>query len=336
LQSYNFTIERELAPGWALEVGYVGSKGTHLGRQYDINQPIRTLEAYQANSAFPRPISGINTINYYSFGANSNYNAGQLSLRRQLRGAFVRFNYSISKSIDDASQLNGNSTGGFAGAQNARDLKSERARSDFDRRQVVTAVFSTPLPFGRGRKFLSGAQGWRNGIVGGWQFSGSATFYSGQALTITSANVDTNLGESPRPNRVGSGVQEEIPGAGRRGVDYPWYKLTDFEAVPRCVSRSVCEASAFGFTPFRFGNSGRNILDGPGQHFTNVALLKNFRMRERRNIQARYELFNILNHPNFQLPEKLFNSLGGGAITAVVDRGRGGPRVMQVALKFEF
>ncbi|MBM3793595.1 MAG: hypothetical protein FJW31_05910 [Acidobacteria bacterium] len=115
LQSWNFTIERELAPGWALETGYVGSKGTQLGRQYDINQPLRTLKAYQANVAFPRPITGINTINCFSFGANSNYHAGQISLRRQMRGSFVRFNYSLSKSIDDASQLSGNSAGGFAG-----------------------------------------------------------------------------------------------------------------------------------------------------------------------------------------------------------------------------
>ena len=335
LQSFNLTIEREIFPGWGLEVGYVGSKGTHLGRQYDINQPLRTLDLYQANVAFPRPIAGINTINYYSFGANSNYHAGQISLRRQMRGSFVRLNYSFSKSIDDASQISGNSTGGFAGAQDSRNLNSERARSDFDRRQVITAVFSTPLPFGRGHRFFGDARGWRNGIAGGWQMSGSATYYTGQALTITSANVDTNLGESLRPNRIGVGLPATNPG-GRRGIDYPWYQLSDFEPVPRCASRTSCDVSPNGFRPFDFGNSGRNILDGPSQQFINLAMLKNFRMRERRNFQFRYELFNIFNRPNFQLPEKQFNSLGGGFITAVVDRGRGGPRVMQVALKFEF
>jgi len=336
LQSYNFTLERELAPGWAIELGFVGSKGSHLGRQYDINQPLRSLEAYQANVPFPRPIPGINTVNYYSFGANSVYHAGQVSLRRQLRGAFVRLNYSLSKSIDDASQISGNSTGGVAGAQNSRDLKSERGRSDFDRRHVVTAVFSTPLPFGRGRKFLPTARGWGQGLVGGWQLTGTAAFYSGQAFTVTSANIDTNLGESLRPNRIGSGQPAASTPAGRRGVDYPWFPLTDFEPVPRCASRTSCEVSPNGFLPFAFGNSGRNILDGPGQQFINLALLKNFRLRERRNFQLRYELFNILNHPNFQLPERQFNLLGGGIITNVVDRGRGGPRVMQVAVKFEF
>jgi len=253
-----------------------------------------------------------------------------------MRGAFVRFNYSLSKSIDDASQLSGASAGGFAGAQSARDLRSERGRSDFDRRHVITAVYSTPLPFGRGRKFFGTAKGLAQGVIGGWQMSGSASFLTGQALTVQSANVDANLGESLRPNRIGSGVQEDIPGAGKRGVDYPWFKLSDFEPVPRCASRSVCETSAYGFTPFNFGNSGRNILDGPSAHYINMAMLKNFPLRERRRVQVRYELFNILNHANLNLPDRAFNALGGGMVTAVVDRGRGGPRVMQLALKFEF
>ncbi len=336
LQSYNLTVERELGAGIAIEAGYVGSKGTHLGRRYDLNQPIRSLANYLANIPFPRPISGLNTINYYSFGSNSNYNAGQISLRKRIRGMFYRVNYSLTKSIDDASQISGSSAGGFANAQNSQDLKSERGRSDFDRRHVVTAVFSLPMPFGRGRKFFSGARGWSNGLVGGWQLSGSGTYYSGQALTITSAGIDANLGESSRPNRIGSGQQENIPGAGRRGVDYPWYKLTDFEKVPRCSARDTCEISQYGFSAFTFGNSGRNILDGPRQHFINLALLKNFRMGEKKNFQVRYELFNILNHANFSLPDREFNAIGGGLITAVTDRGRGGPRVMQLALKYEF
>lgn len=335
LQSYNLTLEHQLGDAVVLETGYVGSKGTHLGRQYDINQPLRTLALYQANIAFPRPIAGINTINYYSFGANSNYNAGQISLRHRSRSGFYRFNYTLSKSIDDASQLSGNSTGGFAGAQNSLDLKSERGRSDFDRRHVVSIVYSTSLPFGRGKRFLSNASGPANSLAGGWQFSGNATYYSGQAFTVTSANVDTTLGESLRPNRIGTGIPPS-PAAGKRGVDYPWFQLSDFEAVPRCASRTSCEVSPNGFAPFAFGNSGRNILDGPSSHFINIALMKYFRLKERRAFQFRYELFNIFNHANFQLPERQFNSLGGGLITGVTDRGRGGPRVMQAALKFEF
>ncbi|MBL8233900.1 MAG: carboxypeptidase regulatory-like domain-containing protein, partial [Bryobacterales bacterium] len=306
LQSYSLTVERDLGRGTALEVAYVGSKGTHLGRQYDINQPLRTLELYQANQPFPRPFAGVNTINYYSFGSNSNYNAGQISLRRRGRGFFYRLHYSFAKSIDDASQITGNSAGGVAGAQNSRDLKSERGRSDFDRRHIVTGVFSWPVPFGRSQRFFRGARGWKQGIIGGWVMSGTATYYSGQALTITSADIDVNLGESQRPNRLATGIQPAIPGAGKRGVDYPFFRLDAFEKVPRCTTRDTCVPTPSGFTPFAFGNSGRNILDGPAQQFLNMALMKNFRFEGKRNFQFRYETFNISNHANFNLPNRQF------------------------------
>ncbi len=338
LQSYNLTIERDLGGGTAIEIGFVGSKGTHLGRQYDYNQPIRNLAYYQQfGTSFPRPISGLNAINYYSFGANSIYNAGQVSLRRRARGGlFYRINYSFSKSIDDASQISGNSDGGVAGAQDAQNLKSERGRSDFDRGHVFTGAFSWQLPFGRRQRWLAGARGFTNGLLGGWQLSGTGVLYSGQSFTVTTLDIDANLGESLRPNRLGNGRQGSIPGAGRRGVDYPFFGITDFERVPRCTARDSCLPSPNGFLPFSFGNAGRNILDGPGIAYLNTALMKNFRMKESRNFQFRYEMFNVMNHATFLLPNRSFNSLRGGFITSVNDRGRGGPRVHQVALKYEF
>ncbi|PYV14118.1 MAG: hypothetical protein DMG07_12710, partial [Acidobacteria bacterium] len=110
----------------------------------------------------------------------------------------------------------------------------------------------------------------------------------------------------------------------------------DFESVPRCAARDQCGASPHGFQPFQFGNAGRNILDGPGTAYANLALMKNFRIKERRNFQLRYEVFNVTNHPNFLLPNRQFNTVTGGLINNVNERGRGGPRVMQLALKLEF
>ena len=159
--------------------------------------------------------------------------------------------------------------------------------------------------------------------------------YSGQVFTVTSADVDANLGESVRPNRLGGGFQEAVPGAGRKGVDYPWFVLADFEKVPRCSGVDACVASPNGFLPFQFGNSGRGILEGPGTAFANLSVMKNFR-RERRNAQLRLECFNILNHANFNLPNRSFNSINGGLITGVNGSGRGGPRLFQASIKFEF
>ena len=339
-QSYNLTVERDVGGGAVVEVGFVGSKGTHLGRQYDINQPIRSMEAYLAGIAAAdlRPIKGLNAINYYTFGVNSIYNAGQISLRKRGRGGtFYRLNYAYSKSIDNASQISGTSDGGFAGSQNPRDFKAERGRSDWDRGHVVTLSFSWLVPVGRGRHFLSSARGLRNGVLGGWQLSGTGSFASGLPFTVTSADVDQNLGESLRPNRLRKGVQEDLPGQGKRGVDYPWFNLSDFEKAPRCTSVTEgCSSSPNGFLPFAFGNAGRNILDGPGYAYVNLSTMKNFRFAERKNIQFRFEAYNIMNRPNFLLPNKLFNSSGGGLITGVSDTGRGGPRVFQAAIKYEF
>jgi len=113
--------------------------------------------------------------------------------------------------------------------------------------------------------------------------------------------------------------------------------LSDFVKVPSCVSTRVgCPADQYGFLPFVYGNSGRNILDGPGLAYINLSLMKNFRIREGKSFQFRFESFNVMNHPNFVVPNNQFNTANGGLITDVLGSGRGGPRVFQAALRFAF
>jgi len=345
LQSWNLTIEREIGKGVALETGYVGSKGTHLVRRYDYNQPFRTRESYAATGTnFPRPITGFATINFYGTGSNSIYHAYQISLRKRARGGtFFRVNYAFSKSIDDASQASGNSEGGFPNALDSRNLFLDRGRSDFDRAHVLTAAASYQLPVGRRRAHLNRMGRWAEAALGGWQLAGTASLYSGNPFTVRVSNVDANLGESDRPNRVASGKLSRSSLAGRQGVDFPWYDLNAFEEVP-CVANTNAAAtchfgSNYGFQPFGFGNSGRNILDGPGSISSNLALSKNYGFGERRRLQLRVEVFNILNRPNFVLENetRLFNALTGGYFLRTADTGvSGGPRVFQAALKFRF
>src|SRR5216683_628256 len=113
LQSWNLTIEREMGHQSAVEIGYVGSKGTHQGRYFNLNQPYRSA-ATAPN--FPVPYPGWSTINFYGFYSNSSYNAGSVTFRRRgSRGFFYQFSYIYSKSIDDASQLQGSGAGGISG-----------------------------------------------------------------------------------------------------------------------------------------------------------------------------------------------------------------------------
>jgi hypothetical protein len=341
LQSYNLTVERDLGGGMALELGYAGSKGTHLGRLRDVNLPRRTEAAYLAGIAVVnlRPFPSFNgAINQFGFASNSIYSAGQVSVRRRGRGGtFYRLNYSYSKSIDDASQLNGTSAAGLvAAAQDINNRRLDRGRSDWDRGHVVTAAFSWQLPIGRGKRLFNSVSGLRQGVIGGWQFSGTSYFATGSPITPVAADTNLNLGESQKPNRIGKGIPDEIPGL-RRGVDYPWFIPTDFVHTPKCVSvQAGCPVDQYGFKPFVYGNSGRNILDGPGLAYFNLSMMKNFRFQERKNIQFRFESFNALNHPNFLLPNNQFNGSGAGLITGEAGSGRGGSRVFQASLKFDF
>jgi hypothetical protein len=299
LQSWNLTIEKALSKDLAIEVAYVGSKGTHLGRRYDINQPFRDPARRLSGGGFPRPITGLNTINYYAFGSNSNYHAGMFTLQRRFaRGAFFRVNYVISKSIDDASQISGNAAGGYPGAQDSRNLSLERGRSDFDNLHTATFNYSYELPF---RKNI-----W----LAGWQLAGSGRMYSGQPFTPRVSNVQLDQGEANRPDRIASGrLEVRTPEA--------WFDIGAFPVVPNGA--------------FRFGNSGRNIVNGPGFAGLNFSMLKRITLRERQALQFRWEVFNALNRANFPLPENNVNAAQGGTLNEAL-----AGRSMQVALKYIF
>ncbi len=355
LQSWNFTLERQLPGGTSVEIDYRGSKGTHLIRRYDHNQAIRTREWFLASRTAEggyaagqdpqslRPNPDWNAINFYNTGSNSNYNAANISWRKRSRGGlFWRVNYSFSKSIDDASRTNGSGATDFANALDRRNLKLERGRSTWDRRHVFTLAGNFNLPFGRGRRW--GAQ-WGSvaqAILGGWQLSGTQTSYSGSPFTVTAANVDQNLGESQRPNRIGHGSQPDDPNLGlTRGTDYPFFDTGAFADVPSCVDADP-EAGTPVSCPegaFALGSAGRNILDGPGLFAMNTAVSKNFQIREGMRLQLRIESFNFINRTNFIMTNEFrqFNGVSGGFFTRTGNIGRGGgPRIFQYALKLRF
>jgi hypothetical protein len=300
VQSWNLTIERDIGRSTAIELAYVGSKGTHLGRRYNINQPIRDPALLPGGTgSFPRPYAGINDVQYYAYGSNSNYNAFMATWRRRFAaGFFFRLNYILAKSIDEASQLQGAADGGYGGAQDARNLSLERGRSDFDNLHTVTLNFNYQLPLGRNR--------W----IGGWQLTGSGRAYSGQPFTPQTSNVQLDQGEANRPDRIAFGT---VPNP---AVEQ-WFDLSAFPLVPT--------------GSFRMGNSGRNILDGPGLLSINLGAYKNFKLTERLRTQFRWEVFNIANHPNFNLPNVNVNATNGGTITQA-NNGRS----MQFALKLSF
>ena len=172
LQSWNLTMEREVGFDSVIEVGYSASKGTHLSRVYNINQPFRSAAAYPN---FPVPYPGWSTINYIGFGFDSSYESASATFRRRFaRGVFYRLSYTYGKSLDDASQLGVSSStipAGTGGMQDPRNFRLERGRSDWDAGHTFTMSFSWEIP------------GPRHLLLRGWQLAGTGTARTGQPFT---------------------------------------------------------------------------------------------------------------------------------------------------------
>jgi hypothetical protein len=312
MQHWNLNVQQQVGHSGVLEIAYVGSKGTKLLTARDINQP--QPSALPPGLPFvPRPDFRFDDINLLESRANSNYHSLQARYQQRLaRGLSSLVSYTWSKSIDDASNFF-SSAGDPNFPQNSYDLRAERGRSNFDVRHRLSASYSYDLPFGKGRKYFA-SSGW---LLSGWQSFGILTFQSGRPFTVALlSDIDNSgtgrsilgFGANDRPNVVGN------PQLANRSPER-WFNT-----------------SAFAFAaPGRFGNAGRNILDGPGYQNVNVSLLKNTSLSETINLQLRAEFFNLFNHPNFNLPDNFLGSPTFGRITSARD-----PRHVQLGVKLLF
>lgn len=299
IQSWSLTTEREIGKGSVLEVAFAGSKGTNLPRRFDLNQPDRRLEVRQADGTFPRLFPQFQTINYIINGSNSIYNSAAVTVKRRFsKKLFVRAAYTYAKSIDESSNTGGTIAAGFPSAQDSRNLHGERGRSDFDIGHSMVGAFIWEPSLGKGV------------LLKKWQVAGTTRAYTGAPFTPKVANVSLDLGEAVRPDRIASG-KLEAP-----GVDQ-WFNRDAFPLVAR--------------GSYRYGSSGRNILDGPGFFTFDVSLSRRFTITEGTAMQFRWETFNLSNRANFNLPLTQVDVRGGATINTAK-----AARVHQVGLRLEF
>lgn len=316
---YNLTLERELAQDLAFEIGYVGSQARFLGQRYDLNILYPTgqvtatttggVTTYTPVTARRFPTLG--TIQYQEQIANSYYNGLQTSLKRRSKdGLTLLLSYTFSKSIDTASSTNNSTSGTQKFPQDVRNLNAEKALSDFDRRHQFTGSFNYELPFGRGRKFLSDARGITDAILGGWQFNGIVSILSGRPFTPQYSSADI---AQQRPDIIGD----------------PYTNVPNGLAFnPAAFARPAASPT----DPTLFGNAGRNILTGPWFNSTDLSLMKNFQLREKVKLQFRWEVFNVFNNTNFQVPVFQLDNSNVGTYSQTANENR----EMQFALKLLF
>jgi trimeric autotransporter adhesin len=300
VQIWNLDIQRQLRGNVQLNIGYNGSKGTHLDSQRAL---VPTCAA--TDSCLPNQVS--TPFIYDSSESNSILNAATVRIRKRMsRGFAVNVIYVFSKSIDDASSIGG---GSATVIQNPFDLPAERALSSFDQTHSFTGNWIYDLPFGDNRRFLN--KGWISHAIGGWQWSGGYTIASGLYFTprVSGATEDINRGVtgSIRANVV-AGQPSSLPNPTTKEF---------FNTAAFCVTGTT---GCVG--PTVYGDAGRNIIEGPWQYTFNSAINKTITIRETRSLELRLSATNILNTPYFSGINTTVNSITFGQVTGVSNMRR--------------
>jgi len=312
VDQWNFGIQRLLPGDIVATIDYVGTKGTHLSVLRNLNQQLFNADGTGTGII---PFPNLGPIEFRENMGNSNYHGMEVTLEKRFgQGLSLHGAYTLSKSIDYA-QEHLFSGGSNSFMQNARNIRQQRGRSDFDYRQRFVLSYIYELPFGRGRSHLTG--GPASHIFGGWRISGVTNMRSGRPFTIfASANNGLVGNRGGLANAVADCLRDGSLPPRDRTVDR-WFDETAY-AVP---------------TPARLGSCGRNTLDGPGLVNFDFALARSFEyFGESRRLEFRWEMFNMFNTPQFGLPERNRSSSAVGRISSLA----GDPRVMQFALKFYF
>ncbi len=309
IQHWNLTLQRQITSSLAVEVAYVGNKGTRLQGNVDINQPVLTPDATPLNIQRRRPIPALSGTFEVSSRFNSNYHGLQATLTQRLnRGLSFQASYTWSKAIDDSATPTGFFLipGQNAGrAQDNNNLKAEKALSPFDLRHRFVLSYIYELPF-----FKQG--GAASYILGGWRLNGIVSLQSGHPFTVGDTR-DPNLDQIIENDRPDVLRNPNLPSGERKPER--WFDTT-----------------AFARPVLRHGSSGRNIVVGDGVVNFDFGLTKEFKLGERPRLEFRWEIFNLFNHPNFGIPDSDFNSPTFGRVF----RTSTPERQMQFALKFLF
>jgi hypothetical protein len=307
-QHWNFNIQRQLPKGAVIEVGYFGSKGTHLLGAVDLNQALpgaalaaglRLTNGAVGTATGPgttvftsADTPGINAIRpSLGFGAftaiesafDSNYHALQAHLRKSFgdKGT-LGVAYTWSKTLTDNGSDRSNAP------QNSYNWhEGEYGPAPTDRRQALTLNYIYLLPFFRG------GRGLLHSTLGGWEMTGILSTYTGQPATVTTSGVDpAGLGllqggpASARPDQICDPNKNAPHQYGGSAQGLLWFNSACFAPVPQGQVRP--------------GNAGRYTVRGPGFFNLDASILKNFNLtREGKwKLQVRGESFNTLNWVN--------------------------------------
>lgn len=294
-QSWNLSIQRELGWGFNLQSAYVATRA------------IRQTAIRNLNYSLPGQGTGLGRVlgqrwqrtadvNMYTPFSTSNYNGFQNQLRRPLgNGGMLGVTYTWSKAISFAD----NNDSGLSWHQ-PELWGRNRAPAGFDRTHNFQMYGVYTLPFGHGQRYAS--SGLVSKVVGNWQVNGIFSKITGTPFTVGSSNASLNAaGATQTADQVKPTVQI-LGGVGRGNSWFDPYAFVPVTAV-------------------RFGNSGRNILRGPGLTNLDASVFRDFVLNERFKLQFRAEAFNVSNTPAFNNPGATASSATRNAAGEITNLG---------------
>jgi len=327
MQQWHFDVQHDVAHNTVATVSYVGSKGTHLTRQSDLNQlfptplsqnPYQPGETINANghddcgtlqTPSGVPITGQAAINlgvaacglladplrpFPGYGTITHLELRSSSIYHALQTSLRRSvgQLTLSGAYTWSHSIDDSSDRSDGSLVNSYDFAANRASSNFDQRHIFNFSYVWDVPFFKGT-------GLRHTLLGGWEYSGIMSISSGTPFSVLdstdNAGVAAGVGSGSRADLVGN------PNTGFSRTSAPdvgplWYNPAAF-ATPR------------GLT---FGNSGRNSLRNPRRTNFDMALFKHFAIKESLAFEFRAEAFNVFNHTEWSSIAGDSGSAAGG------------------------
>jgi len=306
--NYNFGVQQQLGGHYMLEVSYVGNFAHKLPLLRELNVAQLTPNATTGNTNARRIYAPAYTsIGQLFADGNSIYNSLQVQLQKRFSSGFtLSSSYTWANAIDDRT-YNAYAQLSQQTYQNPLDRRAERGRNDDDIRHRWATSLLYELPILRGSQ-------WYARSLGGWELGAIVIASTGSPFTVVTGRDNSLSGvNNDRPDVVGA-----------------W-------RLPDGRTRNERTAQYFNTAAFRqnaaltFGNSGRNIISGPGTLSVDTSLSKSIRFNEAHRIQLRFDAFNLPNRPNLSDPNATLTSPAFGRI-----QGAGAGRVLQISTKYIF
>lgn len=320
LDAWNVTVQHQLTQTLALEAAYVGNKGTNtftgFGPAYNINQPTLVGRAQGLTTDERRPYFPLfgwtQGIDFFGNAASSNYHALQTKATQRFSNGFsLLAHYTWSKAFN------------YDGDYFIHDAKLNYGPADTDRTHTFVVTTQYELPFGRGKKYLSGSSRLVDAFIGGWQINQITTLSSGLPFSPGYRDCGADRDTGPcRPDLVG-----EVDTNGDRNR---WFTTSGTVGLANGQTAGPWRRPL----PNTFGTATRNSLRGPGYFNTDFSLFKGIGITESLRTQFRWEIFNLFNKVNLGQPDSCVDCVNSGRIFGLAAGST--MRQMQFSLRVEF